>query len=187
MVIGEARTNHIQTCLITKGQTLYRQCKYSEAKIVYEEAYNLIVELFNPGHPEVLKVANYMINTLIQLFEFEDAARYARISYECQKGTGNPESLEVADAPESLSSVIYQLILRNGPESGDIMEAEKLAKTALHMKERIFGRDHSLLQSALFTLSKVLRQQGKENEAKDLLERNLAVYSKKDSVSTQHP
>jgi hypothetical protein len=75
--------NLIFSALVTRGEHFVRQKNYNEAKTVFEDLYNLVFEAYYVDHPMVLKAANRLIDVLIQTEEYEDAERYARITYEC--------------------------------------------------------------------------------------------------------
>jgi hypothetical protein len=155
---------------------LYTQQKYSEAKTVYEEMYNLVAEAYYVDHPMVLTAANYLINVLILTEEFEDAERYARISYECLTRSVDSECEEIANASESLANVTFELICRKGVEGGDIMEAEMLCRKALRIKEKIHGANQGMTVNTRVHLSNILSVRGiHDNERERLLQQCLAI------------
>jgi hypothetical protein len=86
------------------------QNKHKEARIVCEELYNLVAEVYFIDHPLVLDAASLLIKNLICTEEYEIAERYARISYEGLTRPVDNESLEVAEFAELLGRVCYQLI-----------------------------------------------------------------------------
>ena len=48
-----------------------------------EEAYSIVSALYGPEHPEVQRVATYLIDCYEVMGNFVDAGRFARINYEC--------------------------------------------------------------------------------------------------------
>jgi tetratricopeptide (TPR) repeat protein len=68
--------------LKNKGKNLYFQLKYNEAKVVFEEAYNIKAEQHDPSHPDTLDAALRLIDVLIHTNDFYDGERYARICYD---------------------------------------------------------------------------------------------------------
>jgi hypothetical protein len=57
------------------------QCNYSDAVIFAEEAYNLVVEAYDPVHPQVQEAAGILITILISKGDLFDAERYAQVTY----------------------------------------------------------------------------------------------------------
>jgi tetratricopeptide (TPR) repeat protein len=179
VITEDARINLIYQTLIRKGQNLGSQSKNNEAKAVFEELYNFIVEIHYPDHPLVLTAANRMIEILITLEEYEDAERYARISYECLTRPTDTESEEVADAAMTLASVTYNLICCG--KDGNMAEAEMLARKSLRITQKNHGCDTS---SVKIILSNILSKKDGDHdcERKSLLEQCLASYIKAQGV-----
>jgi hypothetical protein len=117
------------------------------------------------------------------------AERYARVCYECLNRPIDTESEEIADAAAVLARVSYELISKNGLESGDILEVEMLARKALRIKEKLFGRNSYKIKPLLSTLCSILELKGDySDECKCLNEESLAIhirYSGADSDSVR--
>jgi tetratricopeptide (TPR) repeat protein len=62
--------------LNNKGKNLYFQLKYNAAKVVFEEAYNIMAEQHDPSHPDTLDAALRLIDVLIHTNDFYDGERY---------------------------------------------------------------------------------------------------------------
>jgi hypothetical protein len=152
----ESRINLVFSALVRKGSNFASQQEYSEAKSVFEEVYNLVAEAYYVDYPLVLKAATFLINVLIQTEEYEDAERYARITYECLTRPVDTESEEVANAAESLANVTYLLIHRKGVKDGDIVEAEMLSRKSLRIKEKIYGANNPATVNSKIGLSNIL-------------------------------
>jgi tetratricopeptide (TPR) repeat protein len=172
----EKRINLVFSALVIKGANFNRQKNYNEAKIVYEELYNLVAEAYYVDHPLVLTAANCLIGVLILIKEYEDAERYARITYECLTRPVDTESIKVAIAAESLARLTFELVCKKGVEGGNIMEAEMLCRKSLRIKEKICGTNDTATINSRITLSNILQVNGThDDERKDLLEQCLAI------------
>jgi hypothetical protein len=125
-----------------------------------------------PKHPLLL---SNLINELIDLKEYYDAERYARMYYKQSTQHVDTENLEVSNAAELLAEAVSMLYARHGPKKFDILEAEVLSRKALRIIERIYGRTHIIVNRNLSTLSEILNlKEGHDAERKCLLERCLA-------------
>lgn len=75
VMIKEIKIKLLQHAMMLKGRSLKDQNKNVEAKIVYEECYNLVAEIYYVDHPLVLNAANGLIDVLERLEEHYDAER----------------------------------------------------------------------------------------------------------------
>jgi tetratricopeptide (TPR) repeat protein len=66
VIIEEIRIHLVFHAMTQKGKNLRWQKEFSEAKIVYEDVYNLVAEAYYVDHPLVLKPANFLIDILLQ-------------------------------------------------------------------------------------------------------------------------
>jgi hypothetical protein len=113
---------------------------YADAKAVLEEAYIYVSGIYDPEHPQVLETASKLIDILAMAVDFYDAERFARICYEAfTRPPLDPESFEACNAAISLSRATCNLITTDGPEGGDIEEAETLAKEAVRIASNLGG------------------------------------------------
>jgi hypothetical protein len=148
------------------------------------KAYNLVAEAHNPNHPLLLKAVSNLIDELIEIKEYHDALRYARMNYEQLTQPVDTESLDVSNAAEYLAEVVSMLFAHYGPDSFDILEAEILSRKAILIKERIYGHNHMFTIRNLSTLSQILLlKEDHYEERKDLLERCLAINMQNDRDS----
>jgi hypothetical protein len=83
-----------------------------------------------------------LINELIELKEYHDAERYARMYYKQSTEPIDTVNLEVSNASELLAEAISMLYSQYGPEKFDVLEAEMLSRKALRIIETIYGRNH---------------------------------------------
>jgi tetratricopeptide (TPR) repeat protein len=139
LIEGEEKTRLLCDILLTKGGCLFVQEKYSEAKIVVSETYDLMATTYDLDHPLVLKAANQLVTILISNKEYYDAQRYATISYELLARSNDPESDDVADAAFSLAQISETLycdeeVEGGTPEDFKIEFLEMLAKKSLRIK-----------------------------------------------------
>lgn len=99
---------------------------FSISRIVIKETYNLAAEAYCPNHPKVLNAANFLIQILTQLNEFELAERYARDYFECQTRPIDTESKQVAIAARALAQAIGVL-----EDTKDIIDDGELARNLI--------------------------------------------------------
>jgi flagellar hook assembly protein FlgD len=76
-----------------------------------EECYNLVVEAYDPVHPQVQEAAGVLINILISKGDLFDAECYAQVTYgnlRDKKNGIDQESEAVAEGAYNLADVIYR-------------------------------------------------------------------------------
>lgn len=183
----DSRSVEFYTLFSAQGQCLVDQKKNNEAKAVYTFLYNLMSETSNLDEYFTLETANKLINVLIDLEEYYDAERFARVAYElirggCLQRPDNNECIEIANAAQSLAEVSYHLIVQNGPDRCDIEEAEMLAKKAVRIRE---NTEPSIgpTSRAVKILIDILQLRNHDDEAKQILERSLAAILKIDGCA----
>jgi hypothetical protein len=82
-----------------------------KAKSIREEAYMHVNETYNPEHPLVLEAAGQLIGTLLNLGDFYNAERFARICYDALiRPPLDPKSYEAAKAAGNLANASRFLI-----------------------------------------------------------------------------
>lgn len=114
--------------------TVYRVNSRPEVKALREEAYIYVSEAYNPEHPLVLEAAGQLIMTLGDIVDYYDAERFARICYEALiRPPLDPDSYEAAKAADNLSHASYNMLKENRTASGDLDEADMLARKALRI------------------------------------------------------
>jgi hypothetical protein len=149
-----------------------RQGHNSSAVEFAEEAYNLVVEAYDPVHVQVQEAANLLIDSLIKNRNYYDAERYAEVTYGNLKDHKNgmdQESEDVAQGAHSFANAIYR-------KGGDLIKAERLAREALSTRSRLYSSDDSQLASSCSLLARILMNQEKlGDETKELFERSLAI------------
>jgi hypothetical protein len=149
-----------------------KQEDYSGALIFAEEAYNLVVEAYDPVHPQVQEAAGKLIIILIAKGDLYDGERYAQITYSNLRDKKNgidQESEVVAVGAHNLANVIYRL-------EGDLIKAEELARESLRIRTLLYGSDFIAVEMSSNLLAHILEAQGKlGDETRGLYERCLAI------------
>jgi tetratricopeptide (TPR) repeat protein len=169
---GETKITHIFVALTTYCKLRQRQDGYSGAVAFAEEAYNLVVEAYDPVHSQVQEAAGVLIEVLIAKDELFDAERYAQVTYgnlRDKKNGIDQESEVVAKGAYNLANVIYQ-------QKGDLIKAEELARESLRIRTLIYDSNHSTVDLSCGLLASILSVQGKlGDETRGLYERSLAI------------
>jgi hypothetical protein len=153
---GEMKITNILAALKLYCTLRQRQIDYSGALIFAEEAYNLIVEAYDPVHPQVQEAAGILIHILISKGDLYDAERYAQVTYgnlRDKKNGMNQEGKEMARGAYNLANVIYR-------QEGDLIKAEMLARESLRIRTLIYGSDHGIVQISCYLLANILSAQG---------------------------
>jgi hypothetical protein len=176
---GEKKTTMIFTSLRSFIDLRRRQGDFSQAVSLSEEAYNLVVEAYNPAHPEVQEAAASLINSLICKDDLEKAEGYAEITYGNLRDNKNEidqESECVAKGAYNFADILHRL-------EKDLIKAEGLVRESIRIRSLIFGSGHSLEGIGCILLARILRLQQKlGDETKDQLERSLAVFMRNEGI-----
>jgi hypothetical protein len=170
---GEQKISVVFNALQT--YTKLRQCKgdFPGALSFAEDGYNLVVDAYDPVHPQVQDAASSLIACLVQQGDLFNAERFAEQTYanlrDIKHGI-NQEREEVAYGAYNLANVIRR------QHNGDLIKAENLARECLRIRTRLYGPDHDRIGMICLILTKILQKQGKfGDETKELLERSLAT------------
>jgi tetratricopeptide (TPR) repeat protein len=176
-VEGEDKTTSIIRALETYSNLRQRQGDLSGAVPFAEEAYNVVVDAYDPVHPQVQEAAGILINCLIHNKDLFNAERFAQQTYENLKDRKNgmdQEGEEVAMGSYNLADVIYR-------QDRDLLKAEELAREALRIRSLIYNSDNFSIGGSCDLLARILQSQGKfEDETKRLLERSLAIFIRRE-------
>jgi tetratricopeptide (TPR) repeat protein len=172
-VEDEEKTTWIFSALSNYTSLRERQGNLSDAVTFAEEAYNLVVEAYDPVHPQVQKAAGVMIGILSRKGDFYNAERYAEVTYSnlCDEKNGmNQEGEEMAGGAHNLADVIYR-------QRGDLARAEELARKALRIRTLISGNNQNNVAVSCLVLANILMVQGKlGDETRILFERTLNTF-----------
>jgi tetratricopeptide (TPR) repeat protein len=169
---GEKKITDILAALRIYCKIRQAQGDYSGAVTFAEDAYNLVVEAYDPVHPQVQEAAGTLINVLIAKGDLFDAERYAQVTYGNLRDKNNgidQESEAVANGAYNLADVLYQL-------EGDLIKAEEVARESLRIRTLIFDSNHIIVGLSCDLLASILSAQGKlGDETRGLYERSLAI------------
>jgi tetratricopeptide (TPR) repeat protein len=142
-----------------------------------EDAYNLVVEAYDPVHPQVQEAAGLLIEVLIAKGDLFDAERYAQVTYgnlRDKKNRTDQESEVVADGTYNLANVIFK-------QNGDLIKAEELARESLRIRILINDRSNNRVELSCNLLARILSEQGNlGDETRGLYERSLAISIRKE-------
>jgi tetratricopeptide (TPR) repeat protein len=171
-VEGENKVTSIMRALGTYVELRQRQGDHSGAVPFAEEAYNVVVDAYDPVHPQVQIAAGMLIACLIHNGDLSNAERFSQQTYENLRDRKNgmdQEGEEVAMGSYNLANVIHR-------QEGDLSKAEKLAREALRIRSLISGSDDLGIGTSCDLLARILQSQGKfEDETKRLFEHSLAI------------
>jgi tetratricopeptide (TPR) repeat protein len=169
---GEKKITNILAALITYCSLRQIQGDYSGAVAFAEDAYNLVVEAYDPVHPQVQEAAGVLIEVLNRKGDLFDAERYAQVTYgnlRDKKNGMDQESEVVAEGAYNLANVILK-------QKGDLIKAEKLARESLRIRTLIFDSNDQTVDVSCDLLARILSAQGKlGDETRGLYERSLAI------------
>jgi tetratricopeptide (TPR) repeat protein len=172
---GEEKTTSIFEALQTYSTLRQHQCNLSDALTIAEECYNLVVEAYNPVHPQVQEAAGMLIHILISKGDLFDAERYAQVTYgnlRDKKNGIDQESEAVAEGAYNLANVIYQ-------QKGDLIKAEELARESLRIRSLIFDSNAQIVGNSCSFLANILSRQSKlGDETRRMYEHDLAISTR---------
>jgi tetratricopeptide (TPR) repeat protein len=110
--IYEVKLDRLCMCLTLKGLCLYTTLKFDKVKIIFEEIYIIMSSAYFPDHPKVLDKVKFLVAILIEMKEYIDAERYARVCYECLL-KNDSDILELSTIANLLAVVTFELIKQN--------------------------------------------------------------------------
>jgi hypothetical protein len=169
---GEKKTTNILAALKLYCTLRQKQRDYSSSVAFAEEAYNLVVEAYDPVHPQVQEAAGMLIHILISKGDYYDAERYAQVTYgnlRDKKNGMDQEGKEMASGAFNLANVICK-------QEGDLIKAEELARESLRIRTLIFGSDRIIVQMSCYLLADILSAQGNlGDDTRGLYERFLVL------------
>jgi hypothetical protein len=175
-VEGEDKTTLIFEALNNYTFLRQHQGDPSGAVIFAEEAYNLVVEAYDPVHLQVQEAASCLIECLIQQGDLFNGERFAEQTYANLKDSKNginQEGEQVAEGAYNLADVIFQ------KDDGDLIKAGKLARESLRIRTQLYGTNHNKVGTSCILLARILVKQRKfGDETKDLFERSLANFKR---------
>jgi hypothetical protein len=168
-VDGEEKPTSIFGALHVYVNLRQRQGDFSSAVLFAEEGYNLVVDAYDPVHPQVQEAASELIVCLIKKSNLYNAERFAEQIYVNLRDVKNEidqEGVIVARGAYNLADVIYQ------QENGDLIKTEGLAREAIRIRLQLHGSHDSRISANCLLLARILRKQGNfGDETKELFVR----------------
>jgi hypothetical protein len=172
-VEGEKKTTSIFEALHIYVKLRQLQGDSFDAVSFAEEAYNLVVDAYDPVHPQVQEAAGLLIECLIKKRDLLNAERFAEQTYANLRDIKNgmdQEGEQVAVGAHNWADVIFQ------QDDGDLIKAEGLAREAIRIINKLHDVHMSRASACYLLLAKILLTQGKlGDETKKLFERSLGI------------
>jgi tetratricopeptide (TPR) repeat protein len=169
---GEEKTTSILGALGLHVNLRQFQGDFSGAVTFAEEAYNLVVDAYDPVHPQVQEAAGWLIDCLKQQGDFSNAERFAEQTYSNLRDIKNgmdQEGRQVAKGAYNLSDVIFR------QDNGDLIKAEGLARESLRIRTKLH-HSHGVGLSCMLLAKILVKQKRFGDETKELFERSLAIF-----------
>jgi uncharacterized membrane protein (DUF485 family) len=110
--IYEEGIDKLCTSLMLKAYCLFGLSKFEMSNVIFEEIYIIMSEAYSPDHPKVLDKVGFIIENLIEMKEYVDAEKYARVSYECLFRSDS-KSVHLSIIADQLALVTFELIKQN--------------------------------------------------------------------------
>ncbi len=149
------------------GMLLWRERRYTEAKLHLERMLALMEETMGPDHPIVaLTHKNLIKRYRFQRLHSEVEPHYERALANEEKTLG-PDHPRVATRLNNLAALYLA--------KGKYEKAELLFKRALGIREKALGPDHPDVARSLDNLAAVYQFQGKYAKAEPLIKRALEI------------
>jgi tetratricopeptide (TPR) repeat protein len=171
-VEGEDKTTSIFVALSNYIILRQREGDFAGAVAFAEEAYDLVVDAYDPVHLQVQEAASCLIGCLINQGDYFNAERFAEQTYANLRDIKN----EIDQEGEVVAMGAYNLadvILRQ--DGGDLIKAEKLVRESLRIRTQLHNTHY--VGMSCFLLAKVfLTQKRLGDETKELFERSLANF-----------
>jgi eukaryotic-like serine/threonine-protein kinase len=185
--------------------SLYYQRRYAEAEQIARQRHHILLSTKGPAHPDTRGSAETLASVLSSLGSLDEAERILRESerrlsdepdhrylaaFYLKLGTLLHRQGKLEEADDAMSRCVQARITFYGPDhtmvgyakvrlgnlkeqSGKLDEAEQLFRDALRIDEQ---RQHTLtVDLSLMGLVRILRAQGRQDEAEPLLERAWAL------------
>lgn len=162
---GEYELKKVNECLCLLGDTYHLLHKLPEAKAIHEEAYIRLSEVHDPVHVLVLEAGGKLVAILLEIGNYYDAERFARIVNETlNRPPWDPKSMNAANPAVGLSK-------ENRPESADIDEAYMLVRDAIRIIKKVNGYGNESMIHCFDTfLEIIVRKKDFSDEIKTLLD-----------------
>ena len=160
------------------GVVFELQYNYVEAERVYQRALKRQEKILGEDHPDTLLTAHSLGSVLRLLGDFRQAERFQRRALEGRKRVLGERHPDVYHTLARLALVLG--------DQGDYEQAEAMIREALKGKEESeLGPDHPSTLNTVWWLAGLLKEMGREAEAKEALQRVANGHLK--LSGPQHP
>jgi hypothetical protein len=173
-VEGVQKTTSMFYAIRTYCQLRFHQGNFSDAVLFAEEGYNLVVEAYDPVHPQVQEAAGLLIKMLIRKGDLFNAERFAEVTYSNLRDSKNgmdQNSEVMALGSYNLANIIFQ-------QDGDFMKAENLARDAVRIRTLIDSKDHNVRISCNLLGNLLCKQNKLGDETREFYARALAIFKR---------
>jgi tetratricopeptide (TPR) repeat protein len=173
-VEGVQKTTFMFNAIETYCGLRFHQGNFSDAVLFAEEGYNLVVEAYDPVHPQVQEAAGLLIKMLIRKKDLFNAERFAEVTYSNLRDSKNgmdQNSEVMALGSYNLANIIYQ-------QDGDFMKAENLARDAVRIRTLIDSKNHNVGISCDLLGNLLCKQSKLGDETRKIYERALAIFKR---------
>lgn len=142
--------------------------KYGLAEHYKRKALAIREQILEAEHPDIISSLDILATTLIEQEKYIEAEQLCLRAIKI--GESKLSSHELISCYNTLGKLYYK--------QGDYVKAEPACERALHMREELYGLEHSIVAQSLTNLAQVYRIRGKYTEAEALLERALHIRLK---------
>jgi tetratricopeptide (TPR) repeat protein len=185
-VEGEEKTTLCFSALNVYITLRESQGDFSGAVTFAEEAYNLVVDAYDPAHPQVQEAAGFLIKSLTQKGDLSNAERFAEQTYANLRDVKNgmdQEGEQIAYGAYNWADVIFK------QDNGDLIKAEGLVEEAIRIINKFVSFSYlSRKVGNYLLLAKILQKQGNfGNKTQKLFECSLDISTAcegRDGVNT---
>ncbi len=150
------------------AKTLIPQGKYADAETVLRRALDAQRRIGRRGNADELRLINQLGLVQLQL------GRYAEAETLLKQALADTRDLDDTRGQKTRGGTMY-LLARTLNSAKKFPEAEKYARDAVALRERLFGADNAEVSKAQLVLGRALIGQNRLAEAEPLLKRALAT------------
>lgn len=142
------------------GECLFRQDKYGQAEIIWQQSLNTKRQFLGTFHKDVAETANNLARLHYQLARFQEAEFLAVKCIEIHAAVSGERSLEVASANHNLATLYHV--------QGQYELAEKAYKKAVSIRTELLGSEHPTTTVLMKNYADLLAVMGRTDEADEI-------------------
>lgn len=142
------------------GECLFRQDKYGQAEIIWQQSLNTKRQFLGTFHKDVAETANNLARLHYQLARFSEAEFLAQKCIEIHTAVSGERSLEVASAYHNLATLYHV--------QGQYDLAEKAYKKAVSIRTELLGSEHPTTTVLMKNYADLLAVMGRTDEADEI-------------------